>query len=233
MEQIEFLPSTHAYMEHLYNHRQICSALVHEGADVAKILFSHKVNHLTEHHHVIASDELALIMLTSLNRSLYNYLDFLLNLSFTQCCFHNRVHTHSITDAQTLVQAGCKIIDAYAACLESNRSNSSLIERTCSYVNANLGGDLSLEKVSADVFISKSHLCAIFKSFTGITFGEYVRQQRVEHARMLLISSSLSIDDIAVACGIHSSTYFATVFKHEIGMTPSAFRRKFVKRASV
>lgn len=211
-------------LEHLYNHMQICEALAMEGSRMAKILFRGKVHHLIKTHRITPSDEVGLILLTSLNRSLYDYFLLQFNLSFAECCYDNRTHIHLIQNIESLLVAGEKIIDAYSHCLDSSRSNESLIEQICAYIRAHLNGDLSLNAVSTEMFISKSHLCHIFKLHTNSTFCEYVRQQRIQRAQSLLISTSQSIDEIADACGFHSSTYFATVFKSEIGLSPSAFR---------
>lgn len=221
--------SQREYWEHLYNHKQICEALAQESSRMAKVLFHSKVNHLIQIHHITPSDEIAFIMLTSLNRSLYDYFVMHLNLSFTECCYNNRAHTHKIKDVATLLFAGEKIIDAYSHCLENSRASYSLIEKAYRYINTNLSGDLSLDTVSSEIFISKSHLCYIFKTYTSFTFCEYVRQQRIQYARILLVSTKKSIDDIAAESGFHSPTYFATVFKNEMGLTPSAFRREFSK----
>lgn len=219
----------YVYLEHLYNHVQICEALAREGSRMAKVLFRGKVHHLIETHHVTLSGEIALIMLTSLNRSLYDYFVIQLNLSFTECCHQNRTHSHQIKDVESLLFAGEEVIDAYSRCLDSIRSNRSLIEKICEYIKANLNGDLSLNAVSAELFICKSHLCYLFKTHTNFTFCEYVRQQRIQMARTMLLSTKKSIDEVADACGFHSPTYFATVFKNEIGLSPSAFRREFAQ----
>ncbi len=62
--------------ELLYNHMQICEALVQEGAPVAKALFALREERLTSRKGGVLSDETAIILLTSLNRSLYDYLLF-------------------------------------------------------------------------------------------------------------------------------------------------------------
>lgn len=218
---------TQSCLEHIYNHKAICKALLNEGREVAKALFAHKVRNLVLEHNMSPCGEIALIMLSSLNRSLYDYLDLTLRLSFTDCCFANRVHTHKIVDAATLSQAGSSIIDSYADRLDESRASCPQLERACSYIQANLEQDLSLSAVSAAVFISRSQLCVLFKKYTGSTFGEYVREQRMQQARTLLAFEPGSIDDIAAACGFHSATYFATVFKSEMGMSPSVFHQSF------
>lgn len=214
------------YWELIYNYKQICEALVHEGSLVSKALFRSKIQRILDICQPPLSEETIYILLTSLNRGLYIYLLIELDLSFTECCYQNRVHNYNIVDVDSLLDAGSRIIDAYAACLESSRSNQTQINKVLAYINTHLGDDLSLNAVSAGVYISKSHLCSIFKSLMGMTFTDYVRQQRIRHARLLLTTTDRSIDDIASACGFNSSTYFSTVFRSEMGLAPSTFRRE-------
>ena len=70
----------------------------------------------------------------------------------------------------------------------------------------------SLDAVNKAVFISKRHLCAIFRLLVGCTFGDYVRQRQLTHARLLLTTTTQS-EEIAQVCGFQSVTYFAAVFK--------------------
>lgn len=215
------------YWEALYNHKEICESVLCEGSRVAKALFCSKVNLLVQLAGAPLETETAFILLTSLNRSLYDYVLFHQNLSLAECCYCCRVHTHTVRDHSSLLAAANQIIDAYVRCLEESRSSRTHVEKACAYIKAHLSEDLSLAAVSSELFLSKNHLCSIFKKLTGITFCDYVRQQRIRHARMLLITSARNIDDISAACGFSSPTYFATVFKSVMGLSPSAFRHKF------
>ena len=75
-----------------------------------------------------------------------------------------------------------------------------------------VGMETSLDAVNEAVFISKSHLCEIFRSLVSCTIGDYVRQQRLTHARLPLTTTT-RFEVIAQACGFQSVTYFAAVFK--------------------
>ena len=72
--------------------------------------------------------------------------------------------------------------------------------------------ETSLDAVNEAVFISKCHLCEIFRSLVGCAFGDYVRQQRLPHARLLLTTTT-QFEEIAQACGFQAATYFAAAFK--------------------
>ena len=120
--------------------------------------------------------------------------------------------------------AGDAILDAYAEELRQNHARRTHIERVCAYVQGHLTEELTLERVAREAYLSRCYICQIFKSLLGCTFGEYVKRERIQRARALLASTDKSIEEIAAACGFHSATYFATVFKNAMGMTPSAFR---------
>lgn len=214
------------YWEHLYNHKQICESLVNEGTQISKAIFCGKVNHINNVHGPL-SDETAYILLTSLNRSLYNYFLLQLNLSFTECCFNCRTHTCDVSDLGSILNAGYQIINAYAEQLSLSRTNYSHIEKACGYIKNHLSEELSLARVSAEVYLSKNHLCHIFRTLMGVSFGEYVKQARIQRARILLCTTDRSIDDVASECGFNSSTYFTTVFKKEMGTAPSIFRIEY------
>ena len=225
MECLDQRPISSEEWELLYNHMPICEALVREGVDVAVALFRRRVEILAGQTSGPPGQETAFVLLTSLNRSLYDFLLLEFGVSLAQCCYRHRAHACDIHSACAILRAARAMLEDYAAGLRHSRANRPHIEKACAYIRAHLAEDLSLERVCAAVFLSKSYLCQIFKSLLGCTFGEYVKQQRILRARTLLASTGQSIEEIAAACGFASPTYFATVFKSAVGMTPSAFRQ--------
>lgn len=86
--------------------------------------------------------------------------------------------------------------------------------------------DLSQVKV-ADMFkISTYSLSRLFKNQVGIGFAEYVNSKRLEYARDLLLTTSLSIREVALQSGYASESYFGRLFKATYGTSPSAFREQ-------
>ena len=225
MECLDQRPTSSEEWELLYNHMPICEALVREGVDAAAALFRRRVEILAGQTSGPPGQETAFVLLTSLNRSLYDFLLLEFGVSLAQCCYRHRAHACDIHSACAILRAARAMLEDYAAGLRHSRANRPHIEKACAYIRAHLAEDLSLERVCAAVFLSKSYLCQIFKSLLGCTFGEYVKQQRILRARTLLASTGQSIEEIAAACGFASPTYFATVFKSAVGMTPSAFRQ--------
>lgn len=70
-----------------------------------------------------------------------------------------------------------------------------------------------------DYYFSK-----IFKKETGKSVNEYILLQKIETAKRLLTSTSLSVAEISDRLGIESQSYFTSKFRMATGMTPIAYR---------
>jgi LacI family transcriptional regulator len=73
-----------------------------------------------------------------------------------------------------------------------------------------------------------------FRDLLGRTPAEEIRRVRVEKARQLIVTTSLSVSAIALACGFSSGPYMSQAFKKRFGITPSELRigRKDVDEGS-
>ena len=74
--------------------------------------------------------------------------------------------------------------------------------------------------------ISENYLSRLVKQSTGRSVGAWIDIVRIQRAKRLLSSTTLSIIDIAASVGVEDQSYFSRLFKKETGMTPSAFRKK-------
>ncbi|MCB0572387.1 MAG: helix-turn-helix transcriptional regulator, partial [Phaeodactylibacter sp.] len=64
------------------------------------------------------------------------------------------------------------------------------------------------------------------KALTGCSTTEYIRAIRLQHARKLLLQTSLTISEIAYRAGFDNPNYFSTSFKEVFGHPPTSFRKK-------
>ncbi|MEU2956457.1 helix-turn-helix domain-containing protein [Streptomyces xanthochromogenes] len=71
-----------------------------------------------------------------------------------------------------------------------------------------------------------------FREEVGLSPGQWLTQQRVEHARQLLESSDLSVDAIARAAGFGTPTSLRQHLQAALGVPPTAYRRAFRAGAS-
>ena len=82
-----------------------------------------------------------------------------------------------------------------------------------------------LSDIAAAVYISESHLSRTFKLKTGISIITYINNIRLEHARELLLNTSLSIEEIRYRTGFNSRNLFYKNFKNKFGVTPKKYRQ--------
>lgn len=68
-----------------------------------------------------------------------------------------------------------------------------------------------------------------FKAATGQLPMDYVHALRIEKAKQLIETESDSGDHIGFQVGYEDPTFFRRLFKRKAGLTPAAYRKKFVK----
>jgi len=66
-----------------------------------------------------------------------------------------------------------------------------------------------------------------FKSATGETAIKYLQHMRVEAAKILLVTTQQSFDEISPVVGYENVSFLRRVFRGIVGITPIEFRRKF------
>ena len=94
----------------------------------------------------------------------------------------------------------------------------------CEYIDTHLEEELSLGLLAERVNYSESYLSHKFKDEMGVKIREYIRKKRLERAKDLLLSSTVSVQDIATRYHFCSQSYFAEAFKAAYGATPSQYR---------
>lgn len=94
------------------------------------------------------------------------------------------------------------------------------------YMECNYMHPLQLDELASLCNISKYHFCREFKKYTSYSPNDYLIMLRVQHACILLNSSDLSVEQIALEVGNENMSNFIYHFKKRTGMTPSTFRTK-------
>ena len=105
------------------------------------------------------------------------------------------------------------------------QNNSKIIEATLKYIEENLTEPLSLETLSEMANFSPIYFHKLFRTSTGDTLHEYVEKKRINKAIDLLISTEMTLTEIAYECGFSSQSYFSYVFKRRMKLTPRAYAK--------
>lgn len=82
----------------------------------------------------------------------------------------------------------------------------------------------SLKGLADEIALSPGYLSSHFKDVFGITFHDYLISERLERAKILVLSSGMKNYEIAEQVGFEDPNYFSTAFKKRFGMSPSKYR---------
>lgn len=92
------------------------------------------------------------------------------------------------------------------------------------YIRKNFAQPVSLDDLADQCCMSTSHLIRSFQRYLNCTPHEYLLSFRLNQSKKLLLSTSMSIEQIAEECGFNSASHFARSFRKNNGTSPSSFR---------
>ena len=99
-----------------------------------------------------------------------------------------------------------------------------IIRKAVDYIRRNYAKKLTLEEVSAHVYLSPSYFSKVFKDEMDCNFNAYLNKFRIEKSKQLLLNDTVRLVDISGLVGFEDQSYFSKVFKKLTDMTPGKFR---------
>ena len=103
---------------------------------------------------------------------------------------------------------------------------SRVIRKVQQYCERNYKEEITLDMIVQEVHMTKSWFCSIFKKETGQSFGNYLIDLRMKKAQVLLETTELKVNQVAVEVGYKNVSHFNHTFVEKFGMTPMEYRRQ-------
>ncbi len=110
---------------------------------------------------------------------------------------------------------------------ENELSRSSYLEYL---VNNYFTQSVTAQQLADKMYISPRQLARIIKRQYGSTLHELMMSKRIATAEHLLLTTALTVDEVAHAVGFNSRTGFYREFLKRYGITPSQFRQEKLER---
>lgn len=91
-----------------------------------------------------------------------------------------------------------------------------------------LRAKLTLDDMARAVNLTSFHFCHLFKAETGRSPAKYLKALRLERARELLETTSLSVKEIRALIGLNDESHFARDFRATYGLTAQQYREHYL-----
>lgn len=122
----------------------------------------------------------------------------------------------------------CTLLDDKEPVNAPRTADFARVEPILEYIQHNLSESLTLDSIAERFFISKYHLCHIFKAATGFSVGEYIIHCRVLKARALL-RNGLSVQAAGEQSGFRNNAHFIRTFGELSGISPGRYMKAYRK----
>jgi AraC family transcriptional regulator of arabinose operon len=97
-------------------------------------------------------------------------------------------------------------------------------------IGRRMGDGVTIADLARAVNLSQSRFAHLFREQMGKSPSRYLRQRRLERAKLLLESTFLSIKEVMAAVGCNDPSHFSRDFRLAYGASPRAWRRRVTRR---
>ncbi len=95
------------------------------------------------------------------------------------------------------------------------------------WIMQNISVPITVEEMAEHMAMSPRHFRRVFRELMNQSPKEYLESVRLEHARDLLLSSVMQVEDIAFQSGFSQGDVFRRGFKKRYGLSPGEYRQRF------
>lgn len=98
------------------------------------------------------------------------------------------------------------------------------IQECCDYIQRNLLSTLELEEIAKYTGYTEYYLTRKFKKEMGIHLTDYIKESKIELAKVWLLTTNKSIQEISDEMHFSTRNYFSKVFREKVGISPGMYR---------
>lgn len=130
----------------------------------------------------------------------------------------------------TQLRAAARILDAYVHYVQLKEivhpSGQLLIDSIDRFLDTHIREEITVERICEEFGISRTRLYDIIRPYTKSGIASYIRRKRLAYAKHLILSTSLSLAEVADAAGFSDYNYFLRIFKQSYGISCGKLRKK-------
>ncbi|WP_298536815.1 helix-turn-helix domain-containing protein [uncultured Algibacter sp.] len=106
-----------------------------------------------------------------------------------------------------------------------NKTSKSFFNAVLYYIVEHLNAPITVKDLAAFSHLSVDHFSRKFTKHFGMRPSKYIQSKRIERSILLITTTHYPLKKIATLIGFEDYNYFTRVFKQQIGVTPSAYKK--------
>ena len=140
--------------------------------------------------------------------------------------FSIKVEERALESTVDMVRWVNYLLEKTFAYEEEVAQNTSLIDKINEYIHNHYAENIGRSKIAGEFFLTPEYLAKLYKRKTGVNLKDYINEYRIKKAKEYLISTNLTISDVAEAVGFDNFSYFSTLFKKITSITPKDYKNR-------
>lgn len=179
-------------------------------------------------HKTAASGRLNYNVLNNIQQDLLQYFFVYMERRSVRAHKISWLNSESVTTVAQLDRWVEKCLDTLMSDTGEKTAGSTelMVRKIKEYVLAHLDEELTRENIAAQVNLSPDYMSKVFKTEMNTTLSQYIIDERMEKAVLLMRTTRLNVSRIAMEVGYGNFSYFTKLFKKHTGLTPREYRLK-------
>lgn len=128
-----------------------------------------------------------------------------------------------------LLQYAQELMSIYEKETMSVNDSENIVLRAKRFIDENYRDDIDRDNVAEVAFVTPNYLSKLFRNSMGMNLREYINQLRIDEAKRLLLSTNMTISEIAIYVGYYNISYFSTIFHKLVGTSPAEWRERGIE----
>ncbi len=134
------------------------------------------------------------------------------------------LNEHSVDSTLDMIKWVKYMLDYTEEYEKKLKESTSLIFKINDYIHNHYSEDIGRSEIAKEFYLTPEYLAKLYKRETGVNIKTYINDYRIDLAKEKLSETELTVSEIAEAVGFTNFSYFSTIFKKSVGVSPHEYR---------
>lgn len=152
-------------------------------------------------------------------------------VSYNLCDYYSQRVIDAGSTSETSILANTMLEDYVTRIQEvhGQMEISKTVQSCCDYITTHISEKFTIDFLAARAGYTEYYFSRKFKQEMGLSISEYIKQEKIKKAALLLATTTMSIQDVSNELSFSSRSYFSDTFQKVMGESPGEYRKKNLK----